>query len=298
MAAIHCSIGVIVYNEAGNIAKLLRSLQSQKLDKVLIDKIIVVSSACSDGTDDIVREFCLADDKIQLIAEPERKGKSAAINSFIAAADSEILIIESGDTLPAPDTVEKMVGIFEDEKIGMSGGRPVPENCPRTTIGKSVQLLWELHHRMALKSPKLGEMVAFRNVIEQIPEKSAVDEASVEAIIREQGYELCYLPDALIYNKGPENFKEFISQRRRIESGHLWLKKQQSYTVSSQNGMLLLQLGFDHIMRKPHDLPYVIITAVVEIYSRCLGWWDLNVLKKNPFKWDIAHTTKKMQRNQ
>ena len=298
MAAIHCSIGVIVYNEAGNIAKLLRSLQNQKLDKVMIDKIIVVSSACSDGTDDIVKEFCAADEKIQLIAEPERKGKSAAINSFIAAADSEILIIESGDTLPAPDTVEKMAGIFANEKIGMSGGRPVPENCACNAIGKAVQLLWELHHRMALQSPKLGEMVAFRNVIEQIPEQSAVDEASVEAIIRDQGYELCYLPDALIYNKGPENWKEFINQRRRIASGHLWLKKQQSYEVSSQNGMLLMQLGVDQIIRKPLDLPYVIITAVVEIYSRCLGWWDLKVLKKNPFKWDIAQTTKKMQRNQ
>ncbi|MCF7920774.1 MAG: glycosyltransferase [Candidatus Cloacimonetes bacterium] len=296
MPLIHCSLGIIVYNEAGNIAKLLRSLQNQKLEKVVIDKIIVVSSACTDGTDDIVRQFAAEDEKIELLAEPERRGKSAAINSFISKADSEILIIESGDTIPALDTVEKMAGIFADKRIGMSGGRPVPENCACNAIGKAVQLLWDLHHRMALKSPKLGEMVAFRNIIRAIPEKSAVDEASIEAMIMEQGLELRYLPDALVYNKGPENWREFISQRRRIASGHIWLSEQQEYKVASQNGGLLLQLAIDQVMRKPYDLPYIIMIAAVEVYSRFLGWWDLKVLKKNPFKWEIAKTTKKMQR--
>ena len=84
-----CSIGVIVYNEAANIGKLLNSLLTQKLNIVSIEEIIVVSSACTDGTDDIVRSFTEKYDKVKLITEAERGGKSSAINKFIKASKTD-----------------------------------------------------------------------------------------------------------------------------------------------------------------------------------------------------------------
>ena len=293
---LHCSIGVIVYNEAENIGKLIDALLSQKLEKTVIDEIIVVSSACTDGTDEIVRKYREKYPQIKLITEAERGGKSAAINKFIAAAKSEILIIESGDTIPAEDTVEKFVVPFFDETVGMTGGRPVPENDPHTFVGYSVNLLWNLHHKMAMISPKLGEMVAFRRNFEKIPEKSAVDEASIEAIMKEKGLKLKYIPDAIIHNKGPENLKDFIRQRRRIASGHLWLKETENYEVTSQNPKILLQLALSEIKEHPTKIFFLIGTILLEIYSRFLGWFDLKIKKKNPFKWDIATSTKKLER--
>ncbi len=296
MTAIHCTIGIIVYNEADNIGKLLQSLEQQELEKVVIDRIIVVSSACQDGTDDIVRDYMAKNPKVELITEAERNGKSAAINQFLAKASSEILIIESGDTIPAKDTVEKMVSVFADERIGMSGGRPVPENCRCNFMGHLVHILWDMHHLMALHSPKLGEMIAFRNLIIAIPSQSAVDEASIEAIIREKGLLLKYVPEAIVFNKGPEKFSEYISQRRRIASGHLWLKENQQYKVASQDSNLLLDIMLKQFMKKPGEWFYLILTVKIEILCRFLGWWDLKVLKKNPFKWDIASTSKSIKR--
>ena len=81
--------------------------------------------------------------QISLIAESERRGKSAAINKFIAAATTDLLIIESGDTIPAADTVEKMITPYLDQSIGMTGGRPVPENPDRGFVGYSVNLIME-----------------------------------------------------------------------------------------------------------------------------------------------------------
>ena len=293
---LHCSIGVIVYNEAKNIGKLIEALLSQKLGKIVIDEIIVVSSACTDGTDEIVRKYCEKYPQIKLITEAERGGKSAAINKFIAAAKSKILIIESGDTIPSEDTVEKFVVPFFDETVGMTGGRPVPVNDQHTFVGYSVNLLWNLHHKMAMISPKLGEMVAFRRNFEKIPEKSAVDEASIEAIMKEKGLKLKYIPDAIIHNKGPENLKDFIMQRRRIASGHLWLKETENYEVTSQNPKILLQLALSEIKEHPTKIFFLIGTILLEIYSRFLGWFDLKIKKKNPFKWDIATSTKKLER--
>ena len=296
MGQIHCEIGLIVYNEAENIGRLLQAIEQQELKQVVIDRIIVVSSACHDGTDDIVREKMKLNDRIELITESERNGKSAAINKFLAAAKSEILIVESGDTLPAKDTIEKLVSAFSDKQVGATGGRPVPENKRRGITGHLVHILWEMHHLMAKESPKLGEMIAFRNIFPAIPSHSAVDEASIEAIILEHDLKLQYVGDAVVYNKGPEKLSEYISQRRRIASGHLWLKENQQYNVASQDSGLLFKIMKKQFIDRPGEWFYLILSMKVEILCRFLGWWDLKVLKKNPFKWDIAATSKNIKR--
>ncbi len=293
---INCSIGVIVYNEEKNISKLLDALLAQELDKVCIKEIFVVSSACTDRTDDIVIGYEQKDERIKLITELERRGKSAAINMFLDAASSETLIIESGDTIPAPTTVEKMVSVFENPEVGMSGGRPDPENPDDTLVGYAVNIMWHFHHIMALHEPKLGEMIAFRNVVKSIPEESAVDEASIEAVVKEQGLRKVYIPSALVHNKGPENLKDFIKQRRRIAAGHIWLKKEHNYKVTSQNSMLLLEIMMAEIAIHPENTCKLAATMMLEIYGRVLGWIDFNLLKKNPFKWDIAESTKNLSR--
>ena len=294
MEKIHCSVGVIVYNEAANIGRLLQALHAQRLHSVVIDRIYVVSSACTDGTDDIVREYAAHHDDVTLICEPERKGKSSAINLFLQAASSEALIIESGDTLPARDTVERMVGAFANPAVGMTGGRPLPENPTGTFIGYAVNLLWKLHHRMALISPKLGEMVAFRNVVGSIPTQSAVDEASIETSITAQGYKLKYIPEAIVHNKGPETLRDFISQRRRIATGHMWLAASHHYVVPSQKPGILLRITAAEVARHPARLPWIAGTMLLEAYSRALGWYDFKIRKHNPYTWDIATTTKKL----
>jgi cellulose synthase/poly-beta-1,6-N-acetylglucosamine synthase-like glycosyltransferase len=296
MSKLTCSIGVIVYNEAANIANLLQALQDQKLQQVQIAEIIVVSSASSDGTDQIVEDFSQKDQRIKLISEAERNGKSAAINKFIAAATSDILIIESGDTIPGADTVEKMIAPFQDANVGMTGGRPLPQNDADNFIGYAVNLLWNMHHKMALQSPKLGEMVAFRKVFEQIPPQSAVDEASIEAKIKEKELKKLYIPTAIIHNKGPETLADFIKQRRRIAAGHLWLQDNANYSVSSQNGALLIKLAWEEIVRRPHTIFYLSGVVFIELYSRFLGWKDYKINKNNPFKWDIAKTTKNLRK--
>ncbi|NQT65940.1 MAG: glycosyltransferase [FCB group bacterium] len=293
---LYCSVGVIVYNEAANIGKLLNALLKQKSDKTMIKEIIVVSSACTDGTDEIVRGFEKEHEIIKLITEAERGGKSSAINKFIKTANTDLLIIESGDTIPAEDTVEKMIIPFLDKKVGMTGGRPTPENDPRTFIGYSVNLLWNLHHEMALISPKLGEMVAFRKIFDQIPPESAVDEASIEAIMKENDLLLKYIPEAIVHNKGPENLIDFIKQRRRIETGHLWLMENSDYSVSSQNKGLLLDLALKELKKDKEKVFFLFGTALVEMYSRFLGWYDYKIKKKNPFKWDIANSTKNLKK--
>ena len=291
---IDCSLGIIVYNESQNISRLLDSVLSQKLTRVNLKEIIVVSSASTDGTDEIVKKYADKYPKIRLITEEERKGKSVAINNFIRNTTTDILIIESGDTIPGEDTIEKIILPFENEKIGMTGGRPIPINSSKNLVGYSVNLLWKLHHKMAMINPKLGEMIAFRKCFEEIPAESAVDEASIEAEIKAHHYEKKYIADAIIINKGPENISDFLMQRRRISAGHYWLKKTTQYQVTSLDPGILFKITVEEILSKPSSIPKILFTMMLEIIGRILGWYDFNVKRKNPFKWDIATSTKNL----
>ncbi len=289
---ISCSIGIFCHNEAGNITKLLQALRTQRQRNTRIHEIIVVSSASTDGTDDLVLAEAQSDARIRLITQAKREGKSSAINLFLADAKAAIAVIISGDVIPYPETIELLVSAFADPKVGATGGKPVPVNDPRSFMGYAVHLLWRLHHRMALISPKLGEMIAFRKVMEAIPKDSAVDEASIEAIIRAQGYQLRYIPKAMISNKGPTRLKDFIKQRRRIQNGHLWLKRKQDYTVASQDGGTLMKVVLQELADNPLDAFRLAAVLAVEFYARLLGWADYRLLGKNPFAWDIARSAK------
>ena len=289
---IKCSLGIFCYNEEKNIKQLLKAATNQDLQNVSIEEIIVVSSNSTDKTDEIVREFASENSKITLIIQPERKGKSSAINLFLKKAIGDVLVIESGDTIPAKNTIEKMVSPFSDKNIGMTGGRPKPVNSPKSFIGFAVCMLWRLHHKMALVSPKLGEMVAFRNLVKEIPEHSPVDEASIEAIIRNHKLKKRYIPDAIVHNKGPENISDFLKQRRRIYCGHLWLQENQEYKVISQNSGLIINLTLKEFSFNLIKNAKIIFTIFLEVLGRFLGWYDYKILKKIPYKWEIACSTK------
>jgi cellulose synthase/poly-beta-1,6-N-acetylglucosamine synthase-like glycosyltransferase len=296
MNKLMCSIGVIVYNEAKNIGNLLELITSENYKDVEITEIIVVSSACTDGTDEIVNYYEKHDKRVKLITEPERKGKSSAINLFLKNSSNELLIIESGDTIPAEGTIRKLILPFQNPEIGMTGGRPVPVNTSITFSGYAVNLLWKLHHKMSLKSPKLGEMIAFRRVFDSIPADSAVDEASIEALIAKKNLTKLYIPDAIIHNKGPEEISGFIKQRKRIETGHLWLTKKYNYQVVSQKKSILFSLLKEEILERPQELFKIFAVMFVEIYARMLGRFDYYIKKKNPFTWEIISSTKNLRK--
>jgi biofilm PGA synthesis N-glycosyltransferase PgaC len=293
---IRASIGLMAHNEAANMGDVLEALSEQKTDCVQIDEILVVSSGSTDGTDEIVRRWEAKEPRIRLIRQDRRDGKASAINLFLREARNEVLVLESADTLPLPNTVELLVSPLASEEVGMTGARPVPTNSRKTLLGGIIHLMWELHHRLATEDPKLGEMVAFKRVVSSIPRESAVDEASLEAALQEVGFELVYVPEAIVRNKGPETIRDFLIQRRRIHAGHLWLQETSNYRVATTRVTRILRhlLGATSWSGKG---PLVTAAAVLlEGLGRGLGWIDFRVLKRNPFVWKMAQSTKKLTR--
>ena len=295
---IRCSVGITAHNEEANIGRLLEAMVNQRLDRVEISEIIVVASGCTDSTCDIVRGFEAKEPRIKLLTQDEREGKVSAVNLFLKHAQEEICVLESGDTLPGEDSVENLVKIFRDPRLGMAGAHKVPVNVPDHVIGYLSHLRLTLEHSLCLEIPRLGEMIAFRKVFDQIPPDVAMDEAFVEALMIDRGLQVRYAPDAMVYNMGPETFGDFVRQRRRNYAGHLHLKHKYGYRVSSLDNVRVARLALGEawaaISRTVRLLYILTALAAIEIYSRVLGSYDYYVKGDKHVVWDMAWTTKEV----
>ncbi len=293
VSMLSCSVGIMAYNEEANIRNAIETILEQQSISAEIIELIVVASGCTDGTTTIVSEMADEDPRIHLIDQQRREGKASAINLFIASTRAPILLMIGADVIAKEGTVDALVRHFHDPAVGMVGGHPIPVNDETTFLGHAVHLLWRLHDRLARQSPKLGEMVAFRNVVPSIPPETSVDEISIQALITQLGYRLVYEPRAVVYNRGPTTISDFLRQRRRIYAGHLRVRRQQGYAASTMSvwriARALLGSG---ACRTPRAALWTICTIGLEVVARALGHYD-SILKRQHHVWATVATTKR-----
>lgn len=287
-----CSVGVTAYNEEKNIGPLLEALINQLLHQIEIGEIIVVASACTDRTVSIVQEFMARDPRIKLIEQERREGKTSAINLFLAAAHHEICILESGDTVPHESAVEHLGRMFFDPEVGMVGAHKVPVNTPDHIVGLLSHLRLRMEHELCLEIPRLGEMIAFRKIFDRIPADVAMDEAFVEALVVKRGMTVKYAPDAVVYNVGPTTIDDFVRQRRRNHAGHLYLKHKYGYAVSSIQNQRVARVALKELWGVLRLIWVLFLLAVLEGWSRLLGWYDFAIKQDRHVVWNMAWTQK------
>jgi biofilm PGA synthesis N-glycosyltransferase PgaC len=290
---LECSVGVMAYNEEANIAYALDSILRQELTGKQIREVIVVASGCQDRTADIVADIASREPRVHLIEQERREGKASAINLFIGEAKCPVLVMVSADVMVENGAFDFLLRHFEDPAVGMVGGHPIPVNGSGTFLGHAVHLQWRLHDRIARHSPKLGEMVAFRNVVPSIPLDTAVDELSIQALVTQLGFRLVYEPQAVVYNRGPATVQDFLRQRRRIYAGHLRIREQQAYSAPTMSawraGRALLG---SESFSTPRAAMWSLGTVGLEATARALGRYDIVRGRRTHHVWEMCDTTK------
>jgi cellulose synthase/poly-beta-1,6-N-acetylglucosamine synthase-like glycosyltransferase len=291
------SVAVPAYNEEKNIGLLIDSLRAQRTRRAELVEIVVVASGCTDRTAQIVRQKQEQRGvRVRLIVEPTRRGKVAAINTYLHHGDPQVeaICLCSADLLLAPDAVERLVQcLLINHDIGMAGARPIPTNGHGTFLGEAAHFLWHMHHRVALEAPKLGEMVMLRSgIVHGMPPESAVDEATLEQLVCAAGYRLAYVPESVVHNHAPRTMREFVRQRRRVAAGHYWLRDVSGYSVSTMNIARTIRITLEELsVRTPRRNFYALGTIGVEAVSRALGWLDFRTNRRHSI-WKVSETTK------
>jgi cellulose synthase/poly-beta-1,6-N-acetylglucosamine synthase-like glycosyltransferase len=191
---------------------LISSTILQKTKEFKLRRILL----CSDD-EKVKRKFedyCT----VTFIEQPSRLGKPDALNRLIEASESEIIVQESADTIPASEyTFYYLLSPFKDSTVGAVTSRPEPVN---DGFMRLPSIIWKFHHFV---QPKIsGELFALRRgLIDAIPNEVIHDDTYIHKLISMKGYTVIYEPRAIVLNKVPETLGEFYLQRKKNVIGNL-----------------------------------------------------------------------------
>ena len=283
------AVAIPVSNEAQNIVALLERVATARPVRIL-----VVSDGSTDATDALVRAFAArAPVPVVLQSRPERRGKADAVNRILAAmTDVDIIAMVSGDTMPDEGCIERLVAAFADETVGVAAGRPVPRGPEGVPAVEVSRLLWALHHRIALASPKSTEITVFRNVFSRIDPDSRTDEAAIEAAVTSRGYRVVYIPDALILTNCPLTLRDYAKQRTSVTLGHLTLAHE-GYDVGTLSWRQRFRALGDVWRDEGVELATLVRAVLLECGIYATAWLRFRVGPRPRGIWSRSDSTKR-----
>ena len=254
----------------------------------------MVSSGSTDRTDDIVREYAVKEGRVRLLRQEKREGKNSAVNAFMQSATGEVLVLVNADNNLSPGALGHLVSRFNDPQVGVVGGRPMPVNRTDTIAGFAVHMLWDMHHRLSLLYPKVGEAIAFRNLHIQIPTGMQSDEDLVRMDLEKRGYRTVYEPEAVVINKGPETVRDYLKQRTRVNIGERYMKRLFDFDIPTWDNRYLFQAYMGFLKDNSSHIVRMSAAIVLEMLARAYASIYVLLDRGDKVMWSMVDSTKEL----
>jgi peptidoglycan/xylan/chitin deacetylase (PgdA/CDA1 family)/glycosyltransferase involved in cell wall biosynthesis len=216
------SVTVVIpaYNEAVGIAAAVRSLAASDYPDF---DIVVVDDGSTDATAEVVLGLGLTN--VRLLRQANG-GKPAALNTGIAAARGEVLVLVDGDTVFEPATLRNLVRQLSDPGVGaVSGNTKVGNRGGLIGRWQHIEYVigFNLDRRMfdVLQCmPTIpGAIGAFRrDVLTQVGGVSAdtlAEDTDLTMAICRTGWRVVYEPQAVAWTEAPARLGQLWKQRYR-----------------------------------------------------------------------------------
>lgn len=194
-------------------------------------EVVCVDDGSSDGTLARIRQVAAGDPRVRALHQANA-GKGAALNTGIAAAAGDVLVLVDADGLFRPDTLTRLLRGFRHDRVGAVCGNDRPVNLDRV----QTRLLALISHvgtglmRRALDVldclPVVsGNVGAYRrDVLDEVgPLRTDTLGEDLELTwrVHRAGYAVTFTPDALVFAESPSTVRGLWRQRVRWSRGLL-----------------------------------------------------------------------------
>ena len=297
------TVGICAYNEERNIRTLLGDVLDQR-DLPQNSRVVVAASGCTDDTVSIVREIMKEDQRVELIEEKVRTGKTNAINLILENCQAGLLALVSADIRLPRNSLSEIIRAISDDGIAVAGGLPVVENFENGTVAKSATIIWQVMRQMMTElgsrgelSFVMGELYCFRtNLVKRIPSEVVNDDAYVATFARNRGFKVIHAAKANFLLKVPSSIPDYIAQRRRVTFGHLQIKNQTGRFpniegIALDHTLILVRAMIREAASHPGSVVRAMFLMELEVAVRLLAWLDLRRGRQHAI-WNRITTTK------
>jgi cellulose synthase/poly-beta-1,6-N-acetylglucosamine synthase-like glycosyltransferase len=292
------SVLITAYREAATIGLAIDYFAAQLPPN---SELLVI---CPDAeTTAVVHQYAQKYPYIRHIPEPTRRGKPAALNLGLQAAQGAIVVFSDGDVIIGENALAPLLAPFVDENVGAVTGRPLSRSHRTTMLGYWSHLLVEGAHQTRQKRDASGEFLlcsgylfaARRALTLPIPEDALAEDAVISHRIAEQGYKIRYAPEAVVSVKYPTTYADWLRQKVRSAGGYA-----QSYVRNSPFSMRSLKLEAQQgtllalkFARTPREFWWTLCLFVARLHLWLLVFWQVRV-RKRPLTtlWQRVESTK------
>jgi cellulose synthase/poly-beta-1,6-N-acetylglucosamine synthase-like glycosyltransferase len=245
---------IAAYNEASSIGATLKNKLAlhYPADKI---KIIVVSDSSTDGTDSIVEEF--GEERVRLIRQEPRAGKTTALNLAVPWATGEILVFSDANSLYDPQALHRLVANFADPRVGYVTGKMMYTNPDGTLIGDGCSAYMKYENFLRAGETVLGSVVgvdggidAMRKELYRPMQHDQLPDFVQPLKVIEQGYRVVYEPEALLMEPALNNPKDEYRMRVRVALRAFWALHDMRQLLSfRRNPLFSWQLWSHKVLR-------------------------------------------------
>jgi biofilm PGA synthesis N-glycosyltransferase PgaC len=195
------SLIIAAYNEERVIEDKLENTMSLSYPKDKLE-IILVADGSVDNTVAIAETF--RSKGIRVLYEPQRRGKTAAINRAVEASKGEILLFSDSNTVYSEGVIEALMKNFHDPTVGGVSGRKIILQDAMRVANQGETAFWSYESSLKNWESLAGSIVTAdgeifsvrRSLFEPIPPNVVHDDMYLTLAIIKKGYRVVYENDA------------------------------------------------------------------------------------------------------
>ncbi len=241
------SIGICASDRSQNLPLLLETIESEQFGNDSMRRIIIVASGCSEEMLAKLHRIASIDERIQIIEESARHGKSEAVNRIIENKVGEFLVLLNSDAIPQKNAINTLMDAIEcDPRVGVVSASPFFESS-KGAVSNILELMWTLHNDWSLTLNHAGInnhasdelMVVNCHALSKLPEGVVNDGAYIAGAAFLKGFSIKFSKTARVKIEVPERLADLIQQRRRIIFGHFQVWKWLGQSPRTAELMLL-----------------------------------------------------------
>lgn len=219
------SVIVPAYNEKEGIAAAVRSLALGDHPGGI--EVVVVDDGSNDGTADIAAGLGLPN--VRVVRKPNG-GKPSALNTGVALARHDLIVMVDGDTVFEPDAVRRLVQPFGDPQVGAVAGN-VKVGNRRSMIAKWQHIEYvigfnldrRLYETLRCMPTIPGAIGAFRREALEyaggMTDETLAEDTDVTMALGRAGWKVVYEEGARAWTEAPTSLGQLWKQRYRWSYG-------------------------------------------------------------------------------
>lgn len=288
------SIVVPAYNEHKTIGPAVQSLALSAHREV---EVIVVDDASTDGTAEVVEGLGL--DNVRVVRVPPG-GKATALNTGVALARHDLIVMVDADTVVVPDSVHRLVQPFADPSVGAVAGN-VKVGNRRGILGRWQHIEYvigfnldrRLYDTLGCMPTIPGALGGFRRQALSdaggLSTQTIAEDTDLTMAIHRAGWRVVYEETAVAYTEAPATMTQLWPQRYRWSYGTMqamW-KHRRSLIESGPSGrfgrrglpLIALFTVLLPVLAPLLDVMAIYGVAFLDRWETVIGWLAMLVIQ-------------------